>query len=139
MVKILMPIFMLLFNPLFSQFIDGGNQHTVILTKNGEVWTMGKNEYGELGDSTFTRKIYPVKVKGLPKISSISRGYKHTIAIDELGEVWTWGWNNYGQLSAELPVDYNYPQKVQSIDNVVAAEGGHWHSVVLKSNGEVWT
>jgi alpha-tubulin suppressor-like RCC1 family protein len=34
---------------LYSQMIDGGNQHTIVLTKDGTVWTMGSNEYGELG------------------------------------------------------------------------------------------
>lgn len=76
-----------------AQYIDGGNQHSVILTKEKEVWTVGMNEYGELGDSSFTRRIYPVRVKGLPPIAFVSRGYKHTLAVDEKGRVWTWGIN----------------------------------------------
>ena len=122
---------------VYGQYIDGGNQHTVILTKEREVWTMGKNEYGELGDSTLTRRIYPVKVKGLPPAVFVSRGYKHTLAVDENGNVWTWGWNNYGQLAAELPIDYQYPQMVEGIKNAVAVEGGHWHSLALLSDGSV--
>ena len=124
---------------LISQNIDGGNQHTIVLAKDGTVWTMGSNEYGELGDSTFEKRIYPVKVHGLPKIKFVSRGYKHSMAIDENQQVWTWGWNNYGQLGAELPLDYNYPQLVEGLQHVVATEGGHWHSLALKENGEVWS
>jgi len=46
-----------------AKIIDGGNQHTLLLANDGSVWAMGKNEYGELGDGTFERKIFPVKVK----------------------------------------------------------------------------
>jgi alpha-tubulin suppressor-like RCC1 family protein len=128
-----------MFGTLNGQYIDGGNQHTVILTKDSSVWTMGKNEYGELGDSSFTRRILPVRVKGIPKIINVSRGYKHTLAVDKNNEVWSWGWNNYGQLAAEEPKDYCYPQKVEALNDIIAVEGGHWHSLALTKEGDVWS
>lgn len=35
----------------FSQQVDGGNGHAIILDKDGFVYTVGSNNYGQLGTS----------------------------------------------------------------------------------------
>jgi len=48
-----------------AQIVDGGNGHALILDKHGEVWTIGRNNFGQLGDSTFKNTAVPKKVNTL--------------------------------------------------------------------------
>ena len=38
------------------QAIAGGYYHSMMLKRNGNVWTTGDNKYGQLGDGTNTNK-----------------------------------------------------------------------------------
>ena len=40
----------------------GPNRHTIIVTTNGEVWGVGYNAHGELGDGTTSNQPTPVKI-----------------------------------------------------------------------------
>lgn len=128
----------ILLSDLLSQQVDGGNGHAIILDEKGNVWTVGRNDFGQIGDSTWVKNIdVPYNVKGLPGIKTVSRGYDHSLAIDSQGNIWAWGRNNYGQLGITLPLDYNYPQRLKHEGKFVAIEGGHWHTVALKEDGSV--
>ncbi|QNR25109.1 RCC1 domain-containing protein [Croceimicrobium hydrocarbonivorans] len=122
-----------------SQQVDGGNGHAIILDSNGIVYTIGRNNFGQIGDSTFINTSVPIEVSRLPKAMRISRGYDHSLAIDSSGYIWAWGRNNYGQLGTSILYDYNTPQKLSGHSDFIAVEGGHWHTVSLKRDGTVWT
>ncbi len=130
----------LLLSSLFTlaQVVDGGNGHAVILDKNGSVWTVGRNNYGQLGDSTLQNSPRPKKIGKLRDIAAISRGYDHSIALDKQGNLYLWGRNNYGQLGSQSANDQSTPQKLAGHTNFTAIEGGYWHTVGLKKNGTVW-
>ena len=64
-----------------SQQVDGGNGHAIILDSNGIVYTIGRNNFGQIGDSTFINTSVPKEVSRLPKAMRISRGYDHSLAI----------------------------------------------------------
>lgn len=123
-----------------AQLLDGGNGHSIILDKNGTVWTIGRNNYGQLGDSTYTNSPEPVKVKGLEKINvvSVSRGYDHNIALDKNGDLYLWGRNNYHQLGCISVESQVVPVKLPNHTNFIAIEGGYWHTAALKKDGTVW-
>jgi alpha-tubulin suppressor-like RCC1 family protein len=72
--------------------IECGGHHTVGLTKNGEVFTWGRNfcgqfRYGDKEDSGV-----PTKVASLDGtvIIKISRGIGHMAALTDNGEILTW-------------------------------------------------
>lgn len=121
-----------------AQMVDAGNGHAIYLNEDGEVYTIGRNNYGQLGDSTLVNSSVPIKVRLKTKAKYISRGYDHSIAIDENGDIWLWGRNNYGQIGSELLLDALVPYKVQKHGNFVQAAGGHWHTIALKKDGTVW-
>jgi alpha-tubulin suppressor-like RCC1 family protein len=72
-----------------------------LVSNQGNVFSFGDNEHGELGLGHFNETINPELVKSLKnfKISQISCGFKHVICRTTLGKVFTWGWNEFGQLS----------------------------------------
>jgi len=122
-----------------GQIADGGNGHALILDKQGNVWTIGRNNYGQLGDSTLENSPTPKSVKNLNDIVAISRGYDHSIALDKNGDLFLWGRNNYGQIGCPSVNDQLTPQKLANHTNFIAVEGGHWHTVGLKKDGTVWS
>ena len=45
-----------------GQIVDGGNGHALFLDKQGNVWTTGRNNFGQLGDSSLENSAEPKKV-----------------------------------------------------------------------------
>ena len=54
-------ICLLLHFSMFSQKVDAGNGHAIILNKKGIVYTIGRNNFGQLGDSTFKNSANPIE------------------------------------------------------------------------------
>lgn len=75
---------------LSGQILDGGNGHALILDKQGHVWTIGRNNFGQLGDSILKNSPIPKKIKSLNDIVVISRGYDHSIALNKNGNLFLW-------------------------------------------------
>jgi alpha-tubulin suppressor-like RCC1 family protein len=121
----------------FSQQVDAGNGHAIILDKHNTVWTVGRNNHGQLGVNTVWYASLPVKVQ-LPPIKKIARGYDHTIAIDFDNKIWIWGNNNFGQLGLNHFTDQSIPVQINSESSFTDAAGGYTHSLFLKSDGSVW-
>ncbi|MBQ2669153.1 MAG: hypothetical protein IJG06_00045, partial [Clostridia bacterium] len=86
--------------------IVAGRAHVLAVTNNGDLYSWGANNSGQLGSGTgdTTAKAYPVQVRGyhggsyLNRIILIGAGADHSVAVKENGTVWAWGDNAYGQL-----------------------------------------
>ena len=129
-------VFLFIFSISHSQQVDAGNGHAIILDKNGDVWTIGRNYFGALGVGQRKSATSPVKIKSLPEIKEIARGYDHCIAIDVEGNLWAWGRNNYGQVGSKFTKDYFKPLKLEGHTYFVAAEGGWSHTVAQSKAGD---
>ena len=71
---------------LSGQIVDGGNGHALILDKKGHVWTIGRNDHGQLGDGTLVNSPTPKIVKNLNNIISICFGiYFRAIFFNDIG------------------------------------------------------
>ncbi|CDW83932.1 UNKNOWN [Stylonychia lemnae] len=82
--------------------ISCGNEHTLFLTAQNLVYSMGSNIDGQLGLGTrqIIQKNSPVLVEQLNhiKIVKIASGKSHNIALDREGQCYSWGSNENGQL-----------------------------------------
>jgi len=76
--------------------LAAGDNHSLMLDKEGDVWSWGCNEHGRLGDGTLKNRSRPGRVGGLSEIISIEAGVAHSLALDKSGHVWAWGWNCHG-------------------------------------------
>jgi len=126
--------------------IAAGGDHTIALDDNGDIWTWGRNTYGQLGHSASLQKNEkPEKLilKDMGKIIAIAAGDHHTLAVDERGIVWAWGKNGYGQLGSAIgtgtPLSTSVPTIVPGLVDIIAVAAGAEHSVALKRDGTVWT
>jgi alpha-tubulin suppressor-like RCC1 family protein len=89
--------------------IASGTDHFLARDKNGDVWAMGDDTFGQWGQYSdnrpeippFKERRYrrPIKVLLPWKAEKIASGYRHSFAISDAGELYGWGYNNQQQLS----------------------------------------
>ena len=78
--------------------ITAGALHTCGLTTGGIAYCWGRNDRGELGDSTLIDKSAPTPVAGNLSFSMLSAGDEFTCGVTVAGALYCWGWDAVGQL-----------------------------------------
>lgn len=113
--------------------------HSLAVSANGSVWSMGDNRFGQLGDGTTVNVTKPVEVKNQFETITSEAGGGHSLAVKLDGSVWSWGANNYGQLGDGVVVNRALSANIGSAMNVIQVAGGNRHSLALQTNGLVWS
>ena len=125
--------------------ISGSFYHRSGIEHNGQVWSWGFNNWGQIGDNTQTNKCTPVSILGTKKtFCKISAGYNHTLGIDKYGQVWSWGYNNNGGLGINLSgIGSLYRCTPVSIlgnkKTFCQISGGGEYSIAIDKNGQIWS
>jgi len=84
--------------PLGWSKVAAGDTYTCSLKSDGTLWSMGNNDFGQLGNgSTSSNSLVPVQVIG-SNYKQVVCGKSHTIALKGDGTMWVWGKNVNGQL-----------------------------------------
>ena len=120
--------------------VSSGTKHTAALKTDGTLWLWGYNNYGQLGDSTVTKRSSPVQtVAGGTNWKQVAIGTSSG-AIKTDGTLWLWGYNASGQLGDNSVTSRSSP--VQTV-----AGGTIWkqianvflNSAAIKTDGTLWT
>uniref|UniRef100_UPI00398EC591 probable E3 ubiquitin-protein ligase HERC4 isoform X2 n=1 Tax=Pristiophorus japonicus TaxID=55135 RepID=UPI00398EC591 len=121
-----------------------GNNHSLVLSKDGRLFAWGQNTYGQLGLGT--EEASPCKpqcVESLPGIpvAQISAGGEHSFALSLSGAVFGWGRNNHGQLGLKDTQDRYKPNYVKLLEckKTIHVSCGEEHTAVLTKDGLVFT
>lgn len=116
-----------------------GHSFTCALLTDKSVKCWGVNNFGQLGDGTFSAKTTPVVVQGLEQgVASISSGTRHTCAVTTDGVAKCWGRNEYGQLGDGTSSSRSVPVTVAGLDSgVVDISAGLTHTCAVLSGGAV--
>lgn len=80
-------------NPAYS--VACGDNYTLVLTRDGNVYAFGANDYGQLGDGTTTARLSPVFVLG--NVQAIHCGQYTSFAIMKDNTLRAWGNNGVGK------------------------------------------
>ncbi|XP_078259608.1 putative E3 ubiquitin-protein ligase HERC3 isoform X3 [Rhinoraja longicauda] len=121
-----------------------GNNHSLALSKDGQVFAWGQNTFGQLGLGTRgPLSCDPQTVKsfsGVP-VAQITAGGEHSFALTVSGTVFAWGRNNHGQLGLNDTEDTLTPKHVQilSCKSTIFISCGEEHTAVLTKDGFVLT
>jgi alpha-tubulin suppressor-like RCC1 family protein len=83
--------------PAFTSLTVGG-AHACALTADATAYCWGMNNFGQLGDSSTTRRNSPTRVAGDLRFTQISAGFLHTCGLTTNGAVACWGNNRSGEL-----------------------------------------
>uniref|UniRef100_A0A8D3DML6 non-specific serine/threonine protein kinase n=1 Tax=Scophthalmus maximus TaxID=52904 RepID=A0A8D3DML6_SCOMX len=115
-IEILEPVLLEFFEERPVRQVSCGDNHVVVLTQNGEVFSWGCGEYGRLGLECEDDFSSPMQVE-LPKgaiISSVSCGSDGTFYLTETGKVLACGNNEYNKLGLNQGISglKNHPGEV---------------------------
>ncbi|XP_058187911.1 ultraviolet-B receptor UVR8-like isoform X2 [Rhododendron vialii] len=116
--------------------VAAGGTHSVVLTREGHVWTWGQPwPPGDIKQIST-----PMRVQGLERVRIIAVGAFHNLALLEDGILWAWGNNEYGQLGTGDTQPRSQPIPVQGLSGLTLVDiaAGGWHSTALTDDGEVY-
>ncbi|KAI0636512.1 regulator of chromosome condensation 1/beta-lactamase-inhibitor protein II [Trametes polyzona] len=134
-----------------------GNNHLLLLTTLGNIYTLGTGEEGQLGRRVIERR----KISGTApekivlgtrsrKAVIIGAGNNHSFAVDDQGTTWGWGVNSKGQTGTgvsdvNIDKEVHAPKRVIGLSKdeldgatVVQIAGGDLHTLFLTSDGRVF-
>ncbi|VDK51388.1 unnamed protein product [Anisakis simplex] len=88
----------------FVRSVVCGQNNTLALTDDGEVFGWGFNGNGQLGAGNLSNQHSPARVIGLQNvvIEQIACGFAHSLALSDEGQLFAWGSNTCGQLCASM-------------------------------------
>lgn len=134
--------------------ISAGRHHVLYLDDDGQIWSWGRNDVGQLGNGTTVDSSFPVRVDmtgvlaGV-EIVAVSAGLHHNLALSAEGHVYSWGRNTHGELGDGSRTNRATPvrvggllatQPVVKIDADGIVDGNtESGSVALGANGRVYT
>ena len=100
--------------------ILSGYESSFALTKDGKIYSWGRNDFGQLGVGDKQRKLVPTLISELQNsvIVSMVAGAFHNFAIDEKSRVFAWGRNNFGQLGLGDRFDRKNPILIDKLEGV---------------------
>jgi hypothetical protein len=116
--------------------IQLGNYHVMALTNQGEVFTWGWGEQGQLGHGDDLNQPLPKLVETLREVLYIGAGTQFSMALTYYGELYAWGHNDMGQLGIGNTTMQKSPVRVKKVQNVLHFACGTSHAVAVTWEGE---
>ncbi|KAM4572309.1 putative E3 ubiquitin-protein ligase HERC4 [Odontesthes bonariensis] len=121
-----------------------GSQHSVALSKDGQVYTWGLNSRGQLGvgkkNSGASSPQHLRSLSAIPVVR-IAAGGEQSFALSVSGGVFGWGKNDFGQLGLGDAKDRQTPTSIQSLNlkKTSYISCGKDHTAILTKDGVVFT
>ncbi|XP_048826786.1 probable E3 ubiquitin-protein ligase HERC3 isoform X2 [Brienomyrus brachyistius] len=120
-----------------------GDNHSVLLRQDGQIFTWGCNSSGQLGLGNREPSKMPQSLLGLAGIplAQIAAGGDHSLALSVSGAVFSWGSNRRGQLGLGDVTDRDRPVPVRSLHGkkTIYISCGGEHTATLTQGGLVFT
>jgi alpha-tubulin suppressor-like RCC1 family protein len=115
--------------------ISAGGSFTLFLRRDGSLWGMGDNDYGQINSTVFHSTNAPQLITN--GVTAFAAGYNSTYFIRTNGSLWSMGYNYFGELGDGNYNNTNQPQEIAS-NGVTAVSAGFEHALFLKSDGSLW-
>jgi alpha-tubulin suppressor-like RCC1 family protein len=134
-----------------------GQQHSLALTEQGQVYSWGLGVFGQLGHGVLSDEGVPLIIKEIEsrKIIKISCGSHHSLILEENGQVWSFGSSEYGQQGGSKTSDWRTNERVKDHNyfysvprpleedfegrKVVKIACGNLHNIAISESGEIFT
>ncbi len=121
--------------------ISAGGNHSLVLIRQGQVYSFGSNVSGELGLGDRRIRNRPTLIPNLNNITQISAGLNTSMIVTSDGHVYAFGSNLSDELGLpEGPFDNpeDLPLLVNGLNNIISISTNHLHTLALGSNGQVY-
>ncbi|XP_043281398.1 regulator of chromosome condensation isoform X2 [Venturia canescens] len=126
--------------------ISSGQHHTLALDETGQVFVLGRKEYGRLGlgdTCEDAKELTLVPSLADLKCIDVAAGSAQSFAVTEKGDLYAWGMGSNGQLGTGEEDDVSIPTVIRGKswmkDNkvVVRVVGGGQHTLILAGSPEM--
>lgn len=122
-------------------YIACGENHTIVITQNGQLYSCGNNDFGQLGHDHGRKRLHLISGLEAFVFKKAACGAYHTIAINEWGQLFSWGSNSEGQLGLNvINISEHIPRMVKTLGTnvIVQVACGIKHVLALTNNGEIY-
>jgi alpha-tubulin suppressor-like RCC1 family protein len=96
---------------IFTSLAAGG-AHNLVLDSDGNIYSWGSNEHGQLGREGDPKVAQLVSLPGGIKCKAIAAGRYHSLALGVDGKIYSWGYNPNGELARAG--DPRFPRVIRS-------------------------
>jgi alpha-tubulin suppressor-like RCC1 family protein len=129
--------------------LSTGGDHSLFLNSQGQVFSCGSDEVGQLGlGGGINSRSIPTLIglvnthlpyqKANPFIT-VSAGGSHSLILDIQGRVFGFGNNIFGQLGLDDTRNRSIPTLVDNFPNIIAISAGTSHSLICNSQGQIFS
>lgn len=115
--------------------VGGGSQHSCGLTEANLAFCWGRNDVGQLGDSSTVGRLQPVRVRGTTSFTHLSVGGSHACALTSTGVAHCWGSNSAGRLGDGTTTNRTTPVPVSGGISFASISAGGTHTCGLTPLG----
>ena len=105
---------------------------------DGNMFSWGRNNNGQLGQSNTTNRSSPTQVGTLSNWSVVSCGQVFAIAVKTDGTLWAWGQGELGQLGSNTSTNVFSPIQIGALSNWSRVSCGLGHTIAVKTDGTLW-
>ena len=116
-----------------------GRDFSTALDSEGNIWTWGGNNYGQLGNGTTNANGNPKKLDTEKKFTHISSQEYNSIALDEDGNIWVWGKNDKTSFGDNVTNQSNKPVQITNNIEFSQISAGNAHYAAIDTEGNLWT
>jgi alpha-tubulin suppressor-like RCC1 family protein len=122
--------------------LSAGSFHTSAIKTDGTLWTWGRGDFGQLGNSTTNYYIRtPITTfAGGTNWKQVESNFDFTSAIKTDGTLWTWGNGGQGRLgNAQITNRLTPITTFAGGTNWKQVSSGGFHTAAIKTDGTLWT
>lgn len=127
-------------NKIVIRQISQGGNFMCILSINGDVYSSGRNSFGQLGIGKNMNMSNKFEHLNIPKCDYISCGYSFTLAKTINNCLYSWGAGQNGRLGHGNIKNVYLPTKLPTnFENILYFYSGSVHVVLLTRNGNIYS
>ena len=125
--------------PLIKQ-VSCGRYFSICLSEDGNLYSFGYNNYGQLGHGNHQSIVLPKKIEVLENVLFVRCGSYNVFCKLFNDHIYGWGLNNYGQLGIGNTENKNIPFNIICWPkNIVDIKCGEYHTLVLTLKRNVFS
>ena len=118
-----------------AKAVATGVLHSLVLLENGDLYTFGRNSYGELGHGDTENRSFPTKVEALSGVAEVVDATygAHSLVQLENGELYNFGRGDFNQLGHGDGEHKTTPTLIEAFQgsNVLDFAAGDSHCLVV--------
>lgn len=121
--------------------ISAGTSHSLFLRYDGTVYSCGRNDSYQLGDSTNIHKYTPVQILHIDSVIKISAGFDNSLFLRIDGKAYGCGSGGGGKLGIGpfySSLNTKVPVEIDTLSNVIDLSAGENHSLFITSDNRVY-